>query len=99
MSFTLLTVALSLIISYVYIFRGEKSKFKITSEERKVYSKFTYLATMLFIIGAVTSFFTTSKLVDLSLFLSLIITLIADFYIWKRFTNDKQMTTNVSGKV
>lgn len=99
MSFTLLIVVLLLATSYAFIYKGEKSKFKITSEERKVYSKFIYLATLLFIIAVVTSFYTTSKLVDLSLFLSLIITLIADFYVWKRFTNDKQITTNVSCKV
>lgn len=99
MNFSLIVVLLLIVSSYIYMFRAEKSAFKITPEERKVYSKYIYSATVLVLIGLITSFFTESKWIDFAYLISLVLMLVADFYVWKRFTTNKQMTTNVSGKV
>lgn len=85
MNFTFYVLLLSLIGSYWYIFRFDKSSIRITLEELKVYKKMIWAATSIFIVGVISSFFIEMKIVDIFYFISLSISLYSDYYVFRRF--------------
>jgi hypothetical protein len=85
MSFNFFVILFILLGSYWYIIRFDKSTIRITLDELKVYKKLTIAATAAFIVGIVLSFIISQDIVEIFYFVSLLVIIYAEYYVFKRF--------------
>lgn len=89
MEFMFYTVIVAIIMSYIYIFRFNKTKLMLTEEESKIYTKYIHSSLAIFLIGFTLSFIVDIFIVDILYFAALVMVLGADFYVWQKLSNEK----------